>query len=333
MGCPFFKSIVKPMRQQFLFLFLLCFSLSSAAQSLTLVELNCENLFDTRHDEGKQDAEFLPEAGRHWTPRRYWRKVNNLAQEIISCGDAMQLPDVVALCEVENDTCLRDLTRRSLLRNAGYEYLMTCSPDERGLDVALLYQPASFAPVCYDELHVPTLPGMRPTRDVLHVAGRIITGDTLHLFVVHAPSRYGGEVASRPFRLQVARVLCEAVADLRRHSPDARIVIAGDFNDYFDSPALQQLEQHQLLNVGRQAKGRHGALATYRYQGEWRSLDHVFVSPSLLAHVAAALIHDEPFLLEDDERYGGVKPRRTYSGFNYRPAFSDHLPLVVRFRF
>ena len=323
---------MKPPRSYFLF-FILCFIFSPAgAQTLTLVELNCENLFDTRHDEGKQDTEFLPTSGRYWTPRRYWRKLNNLAQEIISCGDDMELPDLVALCEVENDSCLRDLTRRSLLRNAGYDYLMTDSPDERGLDVALLYQPARFAPVCYDVFSVPLVKDMRPTRDILHVAGRIITGDTLHLFIIHAPSRYGGELESRPFRMQVARVLSHALDSLLALLPRSRIIVTGDFNDYDDSPALQLLGQ-RLTNITRNAQGRNGARATYRYQGEWRSLDHVLVSPSLLPHVASTHIHDADFLMEEDEKYGGLKPRRTYSGFRYRPAFSDHLPLVVHFRF
>ena len=110
---------------------------------LTLVELNCENLFDCQHDSLKQDEEWMPAAVRHWTPKRYWHKVNHIGQEILSCQED-GVPDLVALVEVENDNCLRDLTRRSLLRHAGYEFLMTESPDLRGIDVALLYQPFSF---------------------------------------------------------------------------------------------------------------------------------------------------------------------------------------------
>ena len=106
------------------------------ASLLTFVELNCENLFDTRHDSLKQDTEYLPEAVRHWTGKRYWRKQNNIAQELLStCDDG--LPDLVALCEVENDSVLHDLTRRSLLRNARYEYVMTHSADERGIDALI----------------------------------------------------------------------------------------------------------------------------------------------------------------------------------------------------
>ena len=138
----------------------------STAQQLTVVELNCENLFDYRHDEGKDDTEYLPETTRHWTKKRYWRKLNNIAQELLSTSDD-GIPDLIALCEVENDSCLNDLTHRSLLRNAGYEYLMTNSPDVRGVDVALLYSPFSFAPLRSYSLRVTPVEGMRPTRDIL----------------------------------------------------------------------------------------------------------------------------------------------------------------------
>ena len=87
----------------------------------TFVELNCENLFDCRHDSLKNDTEFLPDGAYHWTRTRYWQKLDRIGQTILSCGvkeQTWQLPDMVALCEVENDSVLHDLTRRSLLRNA-----------------------------------------------------------------------------------------------------------------------------------------------------------------------------------------------------------------------
>lgn len=302
---------------------------------LTFVELNCENLFDCQHDSLKNDTEFLPTAGRQWTPRRYWRKLDNIGRTIISCTPdtvTFQLPDLVALVEVENDSVLHDLTRRSLLRNAGYEYVMTCSPDERGLDVALLYQPFSFQLLHHYPLRVEPLEGMRPTRDILYVSGRDMSGDTLHVFVVHAPSRYGGERETRPFRQQVAQRLMQSVDSLRTLSPAARILVAGDFNDYFRDASLQYLESQNLQNVSKEAIGHHGARATYRFQGLWASLDHIFVSTSLQTALDTCYVNDQPFLLEEDEKYGGVKPRRTYNGFRYQRGFSDHLPLVARFR-
>ena len=294
---------------------------------LTLVELNCENLFDCRHDSLKQDTEWLPDAVRKWTPDRYWRKVNNIGQEIISCSPE-SLPDLVALVEVENDSVLRDLTRRSLLRNAGYEYLMTSSPDLRGIDVALLYQPFSFRPVCYDYLDVTPLEDMRPTRDILYVQGETVGGDTLHVFVVHAPSRFGGEKVTRPNRRVVMERLIGAI---RLLPPDAKVIVAGDFNDYADSPSLLYLEEHALHNVTKGVVGSHGAQGTYRYDGQWESIDHILVSPALLGFAEQVYINDAPFLLEEDKKYGGLKPFRTYNGYLYQRGFSDHLPLVVRF--
>lgn len=305
------------------------------AQSFTLVELNCENLFDCVHDTLKQDYEFLPDAGRKWTPQRYWRKLNNIGREIISStSDTVnyQLPDLVALCEVENDSVLFDLTRRSLLRRAGYEYIVTSSPDDRGLDVALLYQPFSFAPVSHRSLRVTPLPDMRPTRDILYVAGRVPTGDTLHVFVVHAPSRYGGERQSRPFRMHVARRLMQSVDSLRAVSPQAAVIVAGDFNDYVSDASLTFLEESGLTDVSAMASGTHGARGTYCYQGFWASLDHVFVSASLLPSVEACFINDAPFLMEEDTKYAALRPRRTYQGYRYQPGYSDHLPLVIRLR-
>jgi hypothetical protein len=234
------------------------------------------------------------------------------------------------LVEVENDSCLFDLTRRSLLRNAGYEYLMTSSPDVRGIDVALLYQPFSFRPICYECLDITPLEGMRPTRDILYVQGEIVSGDTLHLFVVHAPSRFGGEKQTRPNR----RVVMERLVKTIRLLPaGAKVIVAGDFNDYAESPSLQFLEENGLHNITRNAKGSHGAEGTYRYEGRWQSIDHVLVSPLLCDKVAETCVNDAPFLLQEDKKYGGVKPLRTFIGLRYQRGFSDHLPLIVRFRF
>lgn len=191
---------------------------------LTFVELNCENLFDTRHDSLKNDYEFLPQSSYKWTPYRYWRKLANLSKTIVALGyedlslvgtaspdnpsrpseRSWHVPDFVALCEVENDSVLFDLTRRSALRGVNYDYVMTDSPDERGIDVALLYQPSSFALIQFRSIRIKPLPDTRPTRDILYASGRIINDDTLHVFVLHAPSRRGGEQVSRPYRLQVA---------------------------------------------------------------------------------------------------------------------------------
>ena len=298
----------------------------------TFVELNCENLFDTNPDSVKQDGEFQPAAVRRWTKRRYWRKLDNIAQEILStCDD--QIPDMIALCEVENDTVLYDLTNRSLLRGANYDYIMTASPDLRGINVALLFNPYAFVPIHTHSIRIEPIEGMRPTRDILYVNGMNATGDTLHVFVVHAPSRYGGERYTRPFRLAVADRLCEAVDSIQSISTDAHILIAGDFNDESDSPAMKRIYQHRIRNLTKGAHALNGVRGTYKYQGKWSSIDHILSSPSLSEKLDTVYIHAPLFLLEAEPAHRGYRPRRTYNGMKYQPGYSDHLPLVARFRF
>lgn len=312
--------------------------LTALASFFSIVELNCENLFDCRHDSLKQDTEFLPDAPRHWTPARYWQHLNRTAQTILACGEHAteeggrkeMIPDLVVLTEVENDSVMFDLTRRSLLRNAGYEYLMTDSPDLRGIDVALLYSPFTFRPLLSDTLRVDPPAGMRPTRDILYVRGRVLSGDTLHVLVVHAPSRSDGERHTRPYRKKVAERVLQAVQDIQARQPQARIVVAGDFNDYATDENMKLYARGGLIDVSAQAQGSHGARGTYRHQGRWGSLDHILLSPSLMGNVRDCCVFDAPFLLTEDTRYGGVQPRRNYLGPRYLNGFSDHLPLVLR---
>lgn len=300
----------------------------------TLVELNCENLFDCRHDSLKNDTEFLPDGICRWTRGRYWQKLNRVGQTILACGGEgadWQVPDLVALCEVENDTVMRDLTRRSLLRKARYEYVMTDSPDERGIDVALMYSPMSFALINSRAARVSCAEGMRPTRDILYASGLLANGDTLHVIVAHFPSRRGGERQSRPYRMLAAEKLCEVIDSVRTLQPDAKIIIAGDMNEYDGAESLRLILSHGVTDISAGAAGSNGALGTYRYHGLWGSLDHIMASAGMAELPHECFVADFPFLLCEDRKYGGVQPRRNYLGPRYANGFSDHLPLVARF--
>lgn len=302
----------------------------------TFVELNCENLFDTRHDSLKYDEEFLPTSALRWTPYRYWRKIDHISKDILSCGelDSMAVvPDMVVLTEVENDSVMHDLTRRSLLRGAGYDYVMTSGPDLRGIDVALMFSPYAFRLINNHAIRITPPAGFHPTRDILYASGELISGDTLHVFALHAPSRRGGEVATRPYRIRVAQRLAEGIDSVRHRNRHPLILVAGDFNDYTGDASLQFLEARGMGDVSVKATGRHGARGTYRYHGVWASLDHVLCNAALTAHLRGCHVNDKPFLLADDEKFGGKKPRRNYLGPKYLNGYSDHLPLVALFSF
>lgn len=320
------------MKRWLLLLVCLLPTLIFAQERLRIVEWNVENLFDTVHDSLKNDSEFLPNSPRHWTRTKYWEKLNKIGQGILSCGEdsaSWTLPDLIGLCEVENDSTMIYLTQRSNLRKARYEYVMTASNDGRGIDVALLYSPFSFRFIHADTLAIKPIKGMKPTRDILHVVGEVASGDTLHLVLVHAPSRSGGEKVSEPFRLHVAENICNLIDSIKAQEKQANILIMGDFNDYYDNASLRKIYEHGMVNISKNAIGKHGAKATYRYKGEWNSLDQMLISQNLLPKVKQCCINDALFLIEEDNKYGGVKPRRFYNGMRYNGGFSDHLPLVL----
>ena len=314
----------------------LCFPYQVEAQeSFRILFWNVENLFDTKDDPHKNDNEFLPDATRHWNHFRYREKLKKLAKGIIASGKEY-VPDLVGLCEVENDSCLYDLTRYSPLREADYRFVMTDSPDQRGIDVALLYQRGSFKLLQHQSIRIPYKQWKKgPTRDILHVVGKVVSGDTLDVFVCHMPSRSGGQAKSEPFRLLTTQVLKQAVDSLMSVRKHPHVVVMGDFNDYPTNKSMKRLcSDGRLRNL---MKGKK--YGTYRYRGEWGILDQFLVSGSLLtrrgsirtsAKDAQILRHD--FLLEEDEKYGGYKPFRTYNGMKYLGGFSDHLPITLDLR-
>ena len=311
-----------------LLIMFLCLAFPALAQeSFRILFWNTENLFDYKDDPKKNDNEFLPDATRRWTYFRYRDKLKNLAKGIVASGDEY-VPDLVGLCEVENDSCLYDLTRRSPLKEAGYRYVMTDSPDQRGIDVALLYQRGSFKLLQHQSIRIPFKQVKKaPTRDILHVVGKVVSGDTLDVMVVHYPSRRGGKAKSEPYRLLVAEILKHAVDSVMQVRQNPNVVIMGDFNDGPSSPVMKKLcSDGRLVNLMQGKKE-----GTYRYRGAWEILDQFLVSENVRTKNAEVLQH--PFLLEEDEKYGGNKPFRTYNGMRYQGGFSDHLPIILDLQF
>lgn len=332
------------MKKAILFLCVCCMAgMVHAQQSFRAMFYNVENLFDCHHDTLKNDYEFLPDNPKGWTKARYYDKLAKISKVIIAAGNE-NVPDLVGLCEVENDRCLKDLTSNSPLRESGYRYVMTDSPDERGIDVALLYQRGTFKLLGKSSIPVPNEEvERRPTRDILHVMGQVLSGDTLDVFVCHMPSRSGGEEKSEPYRLFTAQILniaADSVMKVRQHP---NILIMGDFNDYPTNHSIatvlgavapkEKVEPGKLYNL---MDGRKEG--TYRYRGEWGILDQLIVSGFLLqgkdgmrTSYGKAQILRFPFLLEEDEKYGGDTPSRTYWGKKYHGGYSDHLPVCVDF--
>ena len=319
------------------------------AVAFRILEYNVENLFDTLHAEGCDDAAFTPEGEQHWTSLRLGYKLKQIASTLLAAGGATPI-DLVALVEVENDSVLAQLTQRSRLARLGYSYIVTHSPDPRGINVALLYQPARFRPLATQTLRVaPTGRKVRPSRDVLHVSGRLFTGDTLDVFVCHLPSRRGEKAAAR-YREAIGRELYGYIDSLMARRAHPAAVVTGDFNAFWPEAVFAESLQAELPTAGTVGPRRlyllsHGLEApggirgTYKYRGEWNQLDNFLVNGSLLGAAGSAvhprltagqcLVVDFPFLLRNDKVGGGVQPAHTFLGTFYLGGPSDHLPLLL----
>ena len=334
---------------------------------------NVECLFDPFDDPLKNDDEFTAGALRHWTWSRFEKKRDGIVQTIMAVADQTgELPALVGLAEVENRMVVSQLVRKTLLEELGYGYIHRESPDERGIDVALLYRKDCFRPLAVDSLRIPGI----VTRDILYVKMRrlsqigthagdlshrtpvpaqvvndtigaapsvspvngssVIPGsdrESVHVFVVHFPSKRGGARASDGRRAAALGVLERAVDSLLRLDPASRIHVMGDFNEAavtvagLAAPPFAAPLAVPSTAVAASTPAQSAAPGTIKYHGRWEQIDHFFVSPSMDGQMQ---IFAPPFLLEDDPAYLGSKPRRTYVGPRYHGGLSDHLPIIFK---
>lgn len=305
---------------------------------------NLENLYDTINDPNKDDETFLPGADRKWNDEKYKMKLKQLSKVIATGAD--ELPVLVGLCEVENSMVVNDLAATLNLSAANYAVVHFDSPDERGIDVALLYNKNVFSPKGKTPIHV-TIPAdsVDYTRDILYVSGTInINGkkEDLHIFVNHWPSRSEGEEVSAPKRAAAGQTLKHVIDSLNNKFTDPNIIIMGDFNDTPFDISIQKILLAQEVNttytdeclVNTLSDKQKAGEGTYNYKGNWQILDQIIVSESLLdntsidANINSARIVKQDWMLFHHDKYGD-SPDRTYSGIKYIGGYSDHLPVFI----
>lgn len=307
---------------------------------------NLENLFDTINDPNINDEEFLPNGLNRWNTEKYLHKLANMSKVIAKIGTDIN-PDGFALLgisEIENKAVVEDLISQPLLKDRHLGIVHRESPDRRGIDVGLLYNPKYFKveDVKMYRLHVAGMPNFR-TRDQMLVSGYLV-GEKIYVVVNHWPSRYGGEKRSRPLR--------NAAADLSRHiadslltlNPQAKIMIMGDLND---NPVNDSELKHMraMGSVKKLKKGdffnpmfklyREGIGST-AWRDTWSLFDQIFVSPGLLGKANLnngwkfykAFIFNKPFMQQKDGKYKGY-PYRTFAGGTWQGGYSDHFPAYV----
>ncbi|WP_243405607.1 endonuclease/exonuclease/phosphatase family protein [Porphyromonas loveana] len=328
-------------------------SMAPAAKpvSFRVMTYNVENLFDTYDDKEKDDNDFLPDGKMEWTEGRYNRKLRQIASVISEVGQD-NWPALVALAEIENDTVMTNLIRRTHLGRQGYQYVMTNSPDNRGIDVALLYLPEQFQLVHKEEFRIHFRESKdKRSRNILHARGRLANGDLLDVFVGHFPSRRGGVGESDPDRHDAAQLLRDKSDEILKSRKNAYILIMGDLNSNpSEAPLIQTLRaQNSLPKDGNASMSqlynltgnpvRQTPPGTTIYKGKWKQLDHIIVSGSFLRSESRVRYRDGsvknvvlPRLVrEAPYNVSRIVPNRTYQGVYYRGGHSDHLPVVADF--
>ncbi|MBO7471889.1 MAG: endonuclease/exonuclease/phosphatase family protein [Bacteroidaceae bacterium] len=309
-------------RKAFTLLFLMLLTCSES-RAQRIVFWNLENLFDCRHDSLKNDYDFLPEGSYHWTKGRYWRKLDNLSRTFAAIADEGAWPMAIGVCEVENDSCLFDLTRRSPLRMARYAFIHEEGPDVRGIDVAMLYDSTQFQLLGHEAVRIPSAElGYRPTRDILHAWGQCPSvPDTLHLVVVHLPSRAGSGREGTEHRRLAVKTLCNLLDELDGKS----VLLMGDFNSEPTDRIFREIGSRLTSLMPQSRKELRQAQGTYYFRNVWSFLDHILVSPRLLPRIGKSInVGRFPFLLTEKGT-----PWRTFQGPVYKGGISDHLPIWV----
>ncbi len=343
------------MMRHLIFILLTSLALQAAAQSenespersFRYMFYNVENLFDTEDDTEKNDQEFLPNEGKFWNKYRYKDKLFKIYQVITAVG-GWKSPEIIGLCEIENRKVLEDLISRTPLYNAGYKIIHFESPDSRGIDVGLLYRESAFEPLIQAKIPVRFPGNQRSTRDILYVKGVVYSVDTIHVYVNHWPSRWGGQLETEEKRMRAASVLRKHVDSVFYADKNPNILISGDLNDYPDNKSLTENLRAKTENYD---KARNELLynlsyylqfskkqGSHKYHGEWGVLDQLIVSGNFLnksqtlqTSLNHASVFMEDFLYEDDEKYTGKIPNRTYIGYRHHGGFSDHLPVYIDF--
>jgi len=308
---------------------------------------NLENLFDTIDTPDVRDTEFTPDSDKKWNSKKYRDKISNMAEVISELGSdhGEGAPAIVGLCEVENEVVVSDLINDPKLKPYNYQVVHYDSPDKRGIDVCLIYQPRVFQVTnskaiplfIYDKDSRERI----YTRDQLVVSG-LFDDESIHFIVNHWPSRYGGAERSAPLRNEAAKLSKSIIDSICTIEKKAKVILMGDLND---DPIDESVTVH-LEALGDQKELKKGELydamydlydtgnGTLAYRGKWNLFDQMILTKSLTGKKKSTYkyesshIYKVPKMVEQEGKYKGY-PLRTYVGSRYFGGYSDHFPVYI----
>lgn len=309
---------------------------------------NLENLFDTCHDEGKNDYQFLANGSYRWNSLKYKHKLHNLARVLSDMGTDV-LPNigcaVIGVSEIENSRALDDLVAEEPLRARNIKYVHIEGPDKRGVDCAMLYNPALFKVTGQKLLpYIPAkdMPENYVTRGFLTVDGEL-GGEPVTVIVCHWPSRFAGS----PYRERAAELVKDIKDSIIAERPQTKVFVMGDMNDdptnksmkdiLSARPEIKDVKDGDMYNPWYNLLVKQG-MGTLTYQGSWNLFDQIVMTPNVLDRNGKKdystlkfwknQIFRRDYLFQTEGKYKG-NPKRTHAGGVWLDGYSDHLPVVV----
>jgi len=329
----------------FLFSIIIC-AQNDQFKAISVGFYNLENLFDFERDTTIRDSEFTPWGKRAWTEEKYNEKQANMAYVISQMAIDVTPAGVsiLGVSEIENKRVLEDLVKQEAIANRNYQIVHRDSPDRRGIDVAMLYNPLHFSVnnVKMENINFIFNDGdTLLTREIMHVEG-VLDGDTTHVLINHWPSRSGGEKRSAPRRNRAAQTCTRIVDSLKRINPDVKVLVMGDFNDDPTSTSMKGLLRakgkikdvriNDMFNPMYDYYRR--GLGSNAYRDNWSLFDQIVLSPGLIDKdqdgyfYYKSMIFNKKYLIQRNGQYKGY-PYRTFSGDKYQGGYSDHFPVFV----
>lgn len=313
-----------------------------AVQVAGIAFYNLENLFDTipNNPEGR-DAEYTPGGSKQWDARKYRNKINNLAYAIsqFTTKTTPYGPAVIGVSEIENRSVLEDLVANPAIAAWNLQIVHHDSPDARGVDVGLLYNPRYFKVENVTNHRLHAVPFR--TRDQMCVVGSLL-GQRIAVIVNHWPSRLGGQERSEPNRCAAAALSKNIADSLWQVDPEIGVIVMGDLNDDPQDRAcavvlggkrkIDDAKAHGFYNPFWEMLEK--GIGTLAYRSSWNLFDQIIISGNLATapdnrwHFLRSIVHNHDFLKDKEGSRVGY-PKRTFAAGSYLNGFSDHFPTEV----
>jgi len=314
----------------------------------TIAFYNVENLFDTINDINKNDEASPIMEIKFNRSEIYKKKVKNMASVIADIGSDLvnKSPSIVGLSEVENRNVIEDLLNNKHLLNKNYDIVHYDSPDERGIDVGLIYNKNVFK-VSSTKSHELIIYDNKSskrnyTRDQLVVSG-LLDNELIHIIVNHWPSRSGGEERSRAGRMAAAELNKKIIDSLQNKYKNAKIITMGDFNDDPHDDSMKKILNAKKYIEDVKTNGIYNpmevilsdqGIGSNAYRDVWQLFDQILVTEPFLNkkydsyQFYKAGIFNKSYLINKAGRYKGY-PFRSFSWGSFTGGYSDHLPPYI----